>query len=388
MESNDREISTSTIGRGLRVALRCVGLWPDIRFALFYKFYWLSSMAVFQLFQYRYVITRLGTVDLSSLVDSLSTTVAYTLLSLKLATLWRNERVLRDVLASMARDWQENGAIGLKVRIMRRVAQRSSRVSNIIMGLNSTSAVLYAAGIVLSNVQGGKDSEVASRELPLKIQLPFDIGDSPLFETVFVVEFLHQVGAATASGMTSALLLTLVFHLGGQLDIIRHDLVYAMVFSKGNGGIGRLIKRHLEVISFSSKIERLFTYIALMQFLSSAVVICCIGFLIVISIGTAESTATLIKSVLFYIVISADAFVFCFAGEYLSTKSKIIGEASYASEWYDWSPEESRTLPLPILRSQRALTITIGKFMDLSLERFTTIVKASGSYLSVLLSMY
>jgi len=51
----------------------------------------------------------------------------------------------------------------------------------------------------------------------------------------------------------------------------------------------------------------------------------------------------------------------------------MIGDAAYEAKWYNLSPTQSRTLLLLILRSQRKLTITIGKFMDLSLERFTTV---------------
>lgn len=51
----------------------------------------------------------------------------------------------------------------------------------------------------------------------------------------------------------------------------------------------------------------------------------------------------------------------------------MIGDAAYEANWYNSSPTHSRVLLLLILRSQKKLTITIGKFMDLSLERFTTV---------------
>lgn len=51
----------------------------------------------------------------------------------------------------------------------------------------------------------------------------------------------------------------------------------------------------------------------------------------------------------------------------------MIGDAAYAAKWYESSPAQSRILLLLIVRSQRRLSITIGKFMDLSLERFTAV---------------
>ncbi|XP_018401490.1 PREDICTED: uncharacterized protein LOC108778735 [Cyphomyrmex costatus] len=67
--------------------------------------------------------------------------------------------------------------------------------------------------------------------------------------------------------------------------------------------------------------------------------------------------------------------------------SKAIGNAAYNSAWYNLKPEDSRILSFIILRSQKQLTLTVGKIADLSLEYFTSIMNASGSYLSVMLAM-
>ncbi|XP_011065062.1 PREDICTED: odorant receptor 2a-like [Acromyrmex echinatior] len=93
------------------------------------------------------------------------------------------------------------------------------------------------------------------------------------------------------------------------------------------------------------------------------------------------------KSLLFYTITNLEAFIFCYAGEYLNNKSKEIGVAAYNCEWYDLKSTESRILLFIILRSQKQLTLTVGKMMDLSLQAFTSIMNASGSYLSMLLAM-
>ncbi|EFN82521.1 Odorant receptor 2a, partial [Harpegnathos saltator] len=95
------------------------------------------------------------------------------------------------------------------------------------------------------------------------------------------------------------------------------------------------------------------------------------------SIGDTKNSKMLIKSLFFYIVITLEAFIFCYAGEYLSAKGRMIGDAAYDAKWYNSSPTQSRIMLLLILRSQRKLTISIGKFMDLSLERFTTVRRTS-----------
>ncbi|XP_014487868.1 PREDICTED: odorant receptor 2a-like, partial [Dinoponera quadriceps] len=78
------------------------------------------------------------------------------------------------------------------------------------------------------------------------------------------------------------------------------------------------------------------------------------------------------KAIVFYTAATVEAFVFCFCGEYLSAKSKMIGDAAYKSFWYDLNPNQNKYILFVILRSQRRLTITAGKMMDLSLEGFTS----------------
>ncbi|XP_070512817.1 odorant receptor 10-like [Cardiocondyla obscurior] len=170
-----------------------------------------------------------------------------------------------------------------------------------------------------------------------------------------------------------------------------------------------LIVRHQEIIGFSKNIEALYSNIALIQFVSNTLVICCLGFLIVISIGAPGGSMMLVKSVFFYIVMSLEAFIYCFVGEHLSTQvriqytvyiicillykiivfqSEMIGDSAYESLWYELNPTEKKDIHIVIVRSQKHLTLTIGKVLELSLKQFANIVKASASYVSVLHAMY
>ncbi|EFN71820.1 Odorant receptor 2a [Camponotus floridanus] len=115
--------------------------------------------------------------------------------------------------------------------------------------------------------------------------------------------------------------------------------------------------------------------------------------LLTLAIGNPNAMEQIMKSLLFYTITNLEAFIFCFAGEYMSNKSKEIGVAAYNSTWYDLKSKDSRVLLFVMLRSQKQLTLTAGKMMDLSLESFKNkaklfqIMSASGSYLSMLLAM-
>ncbi|EGI58895.1 hypothetical protein G5I_13011 [Acromyrmex echinatior] len=67
------------------------------------------------------------------------------------------------------------------------------------------------------------------------------------------------------------------------------------------------------------------------------------------------------------------AIVIALLNSLILTLSKSISDAAYETLWYDLSTSECRILLLIIVRSQKRLTITAGKIMDLTLEGFTSV---------------
>ncbi|KAL0111055.1 hypothetical protein PUN28_012800 [Cardiocondyla obscurior] len=269
----------------------------------------------------------------------------------------------------MAADWKE-AAIN-EMQTMTSKANISRYIANVIIGLHSAAVIVYVIDVLVFrtsnyNVDG---IETSVREFTLKLQLPFECNESPLYEVIMLLEFLHQLVASATNGVLNCLIITLILHISGQIEILCNAL-RDISLGKNNQeelilSIKALISKHQKIIVFSGSIEQIFCYIALIQVFSG-----------------------LIKSLIFYMVVTIEAFIFCFCGEYLSAKSKMIGDAAYNSIWYDFKLNECKLVLFIILRSQRRLTITAGKMMDLSLEGFTSIMKASLSYVSILHAMY
>lgn len=109
----------------------------------------------------------------------------------------------------MATDWKE-AAIG-DVRIMVSKANQSRYFSNVIIGLHSVAAVFYLIG-VLAIHDDGNDTVTGApiRKFTLKMQLPFDCNESPLYELVMSLEFLHLLASSAITGMLNSLIIALV----------------------------------------------------------------------------------------------------------------------------------------------------------------------------------
>ncbi|CAL1674371.1 unnamed protein product [Lasius platythorax] len=384
---------TSTISRPVEIGLRFIGMWPDSAYATLCWFIYMTTMVIVQYYQYAYVFAHFDLNDISLLMDCLGLTLAYTLAFFKLLALWWNRRRFYFILAMMDRDGRECGINDSYASTMISVADLSRRCSNVMISINALAAFFLSIGEhLLQSMNDANRVDNNSRELPIKMEFPFDVSESPIFECFLVGQFLYELLLASIVGMVNALLVSLILHVSGQIDIMRQD-INEISSSKYDPNtslivIKSLICKHQKIIILSENIENLFSYIALMQLLWNTLVICCTGFVIIISIGTDESATTSIKSVSFYIAITLEVFILCFAGEFLSAKSKSISDAVYNSLWYNMPPSDGRILLFVILRSQKRLTITAGKVIDLTLEGFTSIMKASASYVSVLNAMY
>ncbi|KAM0736510.1 Odorant receptor 13a [Formica fusca] len=383
----------NTISRSVEIGLRFIGLWPDSTYATFYWFSYMTSIVIVQYYQYAYVLEHLDLNDIWLLMDCLSLTLAYTLAFFKLLVLWWNRRIFYRIVKDMEQDWRDCIINGSYVSTMMTMADLSRRFSNIVFIINGIGAFFLSIGEhLLQSMNDANRIDNSSRELPLKMEFPFEVSESPIFECFLIGQFVYDLSMASVVGLMNALLVTLILHVSGQIDIMRQDLAKISKDKYDRSTfliiIRDLICKHQRIIALSENIENLYTQIALMQLLWNTLVICCTGFSIIIILNTNKDISSLIKSVSYYFAITLEAFIFCFAGEFLSAKSMSLSDAVYESLWYNIPPNDSRILLFMMLRCQKRLTITAGKFIDLTLDGFASIMKASASYISVLNAMY
>ncbi|XP_011870732.1 PREDICTED: odorant receptor 13a-like isoform X2 [Vollenhovia emeryi] len=378
----------STFNRTLKFMLALCGIWPGTSYALLCRIFWIVSLTVVIFCHYRYFVTHFYTAEVLDLMDCLSTFLAYSKILIKFTVFWFNQQKFAKIVALIAEDWNDCANNDISMRETERKAKMSDRITNAVVILHTMTIVAYCLGIILADA----DITDTTKE-PLwvnKIQIPFDVKTQSTYRIILIAEFLFMVPCGWVAGITNSLLLTLILHTAGQIEIMSHWLAQLSCKNEGKSiaaTTSKIIQKHQKIIKFSRHIESLYTYIALLQFVSNTIMICSLGFVIVTAIGSPNAVEQLLQSLLFYTITNLEAFIFCYAGEYLNNKSREIGVAAYNCEWYDLKSAESRLLLFIIVRSQKQLSLTVGKLMDLSLQSFTSIMNTSGSYLSVLLAM-
>ncbi|XP_032669923.1 odorant receptor 13a-like [Odontomachus brunneus] len=274
---------------------------------------------------------------------------------------------------------------------MKSKASISRFCTHFLLCFNTISGSLYFGGDnLVAIVQILRGYNVTSRPFPTKLLLPFDAEQSPVYELIVFVLYLHSMLMVYIDNLVRVLILSLVFHASGQIEIICQELKASSEETQNNGSLAyttrMLIQNHNKVISFSNNIDRLFSYIALMLVFCDTIIICFLGLVLMTSRTT--NIIILFKIFFAYIGITLEILVYCFVGEHLSHKSKLLGDAGYDSLWYDKSSSHRKNILFIIMRSQKQLTITAGGMANLSFVAFTSIMKASASYMSVLNAMY
>ncbi|XP_025164017.1 odorant receptor 22c-like [Harpegnathos saltator] len=287
----------------------------------------------------------------------------------------------------MAEDWKDCADNDIKIRKVTSKARISHYISNAVVTTHTIAICFYGIGVVLTDV----DITDHTIEIPhiYKMEVLFEINTQSTYRFTLIMELIHLLLCSLCLAILNVLILILTLHVGDQIDILIFWLTeLTFVENKHRFRMMRkIIQKHQKIIHFAENIEKLYTIIALMQFVSNVVMICILGFLIIIALDNPNATEKIMRPLAYYSVTNLEAFIFCYAGEYLINKSRAIGYAAYESAWYDMEPKYSRILLLIISRSQKQLTLTIGKLMDLSLPRFASIMNSAGSYMSVLLAM-
>ncbi|EZA57534.1 hypothetical protein X777_02069, partial [Ooceraea biroi] len=363
----------STLNRTIKFLLILFGIWPGTSYILVCRGFWIITIGFIEFCHYRYFVTHIYSAELLDLIDCTCSFLAHAKVLIKFIVFWLNQGTFIEMLTMITDDWSDCANSEISMREMVCKAKISDRISNALVTLHTVTIVAYFIGIIMVDVD-----IINTTELPLanKLEIPFiNINTQRTYRLILLIEFLHMIMCGWAIGILNGLLLTFTLHAAGQIDILRCWLTQRVDENKHGSvviTISKIIEKHQKVIEFSENIESLYTYIALSQFVSNTIMICSLGFLIVMAIGSPNVVEQILRSVLFYTITSLEAFIFCFAGEYLNNKSKAIGAAAYNSLWYNLKPKDSRVLLFMILRSQKQLTLTAGKMMDLSLQSFTT----------------
>nr|UTQ11400.1 odorant receptor 27 [Holotrichia oblita] len=147
--------------------------------------------------------------------------------------------------------------------------------------------------------------------------------------------------------------------------------------------LNKCIKHLQMLIRICQSLENIYSPVVLMQVLISLVVLCTCLY----QVSSIPFGAKLLGNDLAYLLaIEIQVVVYCYVGSKLTHSALDIPSAIYESNWLTASLTYKKTMIITMMRMQKPIHITIGKFSPLTLNTFLSIGKMSYSIFTMLKS--
>ncbi|XP_043681918.1 uncharacterized protein LOC122635601 [Vespula pensylvanica] len=234
-----------------------------------------------------------------------------------------------------------------------------------------------ASLFVSSSTNDANGNETSIRNLPYAFI--FDIHDSPYFEIAYVYQLstMINVGLTCVGADTVGPVMILI--ACGHLKVIQNKMSALMEDAKSNDDedsyifqdvkikLDGYVNYHCTVLEFCKDVEELANVIFLTQLIGSTYNISLVGFKLA---GDDPDKYKYTTQVLIAVI---QLFLCNWPPDVLLFETAAVANAAYSMPWYIYSTELKRSMHIIIMRSQRAVRLTAGKFTYLSLETFASI---------------
>lgn len=82
-------------------------------------------------------------------------------------------------------------------------------------------------------------------------------------------------------------------------------------------------------------------------------------------------------------VLMIQLFLYCYAGDLLTSKVQMVTLASYQSLWFEFPISLSKDMLFIMMKAGRPFALSAGKLLPINMNTFSNILKLSVSYFSV-----
>ncbi|XP_015183132.1 PREDICTED: odorant receptor 13a-like isoform X1 [Polistes dominula] len=310
-------------------------------------------------------------------LDIINGTVGF----IKMMFFWSSGGQIKDLLTAMEEDWKEVSTKEDEEKMMkyatfsRKIATRATIICYSIIAF-------YTAQRILSMRTLGRLTYFPS-------YYPIETMDSPLFELKFIGQMIAATYYSVTYSSVDTFLVTLILHVCGQLKRLQNQLVHLDIGTSQEfqNKLSYIIRRHDYLNKFIETIEDQFNIMLLFQILSCILQLCLECFqelTLMVKEGEKMPLIEIFFFGVYILFVLLQLYLYCYVGEKLWTESTEVARAAYECNWYNLLPHEARSLILIIRRSRSPLRLTAGKFCTLNHELYSSVLKTSMGYLSVL----
>uniref|UniRef100_A0A6E8VXU4 Odorant receptor n=1 Tax=Anopheles coluzzii TaxID=1518534 RepID=A0A6E8VXU4_ANOCL len=145
-------------------------------------------------------------------------------------------------------------------------------------------------------------------------------------------------------------------------------------------GMSEVWVLHQRALRCAELLELVLQPLLLMQFVLCILIWC----MMLLYFTVSGINVKFINMFLLFLFVSIETFGYCYLGTQLSQESINIGQALYASGWYEYDVQMRKHISFMIMRSQRRVGLTAAKFCFVDMEQFGAMLNMSYSFFVVL----
>ncbi|KAG5333438.1 OR4 protein, partial [Acromyrmex heyeri] len=211
-----------------------------------------------------------------------------------------------------------------------------------------------------------------SYKLPYPVHPFFEIKDTPTYICMCVYLALGIAIIVCGYAGPDAFVLSMTLHVCGQFAVLSCKVNHLLRDNENyHRHISNIVLRHYHLIRLAEILENNFNIICLQQTLGTLLLLCFTVYHIISTSAYGDET-TLLAFALYVSCVISTILGYCYIGECLIIESTALREAFYNSNWYNNPPSTSKLINICMVRSEKPLMLTAGKFCVLSLNTFTS----------------
>ncbi|XP_011298917.1 uncharacterized protein [Fopius arisanus] len=378
-----------------------------------------SDVLTGEIFQLTMMISIAGEMHLdcaavSDRIQNISLFSCALMTIVKVIIIRTNNSKMLDVILSAMDDWS-NTQTASEENEMLSCAKlgRTICLFQMIASYITTVPIILGGFAVSAAVNTSNSTDPVINYLPLGTVCLFGEMSSGFYTVLYITQSIQLLTTCTGNIGCNCFFFGLTMHLSGQVQKLTDDME---VFGKNgedtdrHGQFVSLVKRQNHLLELAQNLEATFNVIILVELSALTYEICLIDCLLNICISDNDSvvikqlivilalqmvvnlrmgnTVVIINSIIMLQILHLQLFLYSYAGERLSSGFENLGSAIYNCQWCDLPCKITKEFVLVMMRSYKTFTLTAGKICVMNLESFKNIVKAVGSYFSVLLAMF
>ncbi|XP_025074148.1 odorant receptor 49b-like [Pogonomyrmex barbatus] len=328
--------------------------------------------------------------ELDKMLELMPTLTGTVICIMKVISLTYNVEKFKMLLRQTCEDWDSLLTIE-ETQILTRYAENSRKFTLLysicVIGFVCCYAFLPLIEPILDIISPLNETR------PRKMQHSMDYVVLDLEKHYYLIllnTYLGYIVCLMIAVATDTMYVVMVVHICGMYNILCNRLEKITTYDNytyQHDEIGRRVRHciqlHKRIKLFIETMESTFALFLLFDIGGGFLLHTSSCIMIVIRIGSSE----IVRYVALVIMQSCRLFFNSWAGQQVIDHSLEVSIAAYKAVWYNISVKTQKLLILLIARSQKPTQITMAKLYIINLQGFSTVMRTSVSYCTVMISL-